>query len=166
MSSSSYLCMLLDNSIHASYPTLYIISYNFLTLFQHQFASLMPLIECCSCPLLPLSQCQIMFLFMALRFSRDLNLTKSRLNPLTLFCSSIFLPWLPFCCFWKNFLLWLLWFRTPVFYPSPWALPLIFILVEPPSLPESKCWQALGSVVDNVLFSVLSFSHISSLYMA
>lgn len=79
------LCILLDNSIHASYPTLYVTSYNFLTLFQYQFASLMPLIEYCSCPLLPLSQCQIIFLFMALRLSTDLNLTQSQKSDLSLY---------------------------------------------------------------------------------
>ena len=40
-------------------------------------------------------------------------------NPLTLFCSSIFLPWLPFFCFWKKFPLQLLWQHTPAFHPPP-----------------------------------------------
>lgn len=71
----------LDN-IHASYPV-YIISCNFLTPFQYQLASLIPLVASYSSAFLLLSQFRIIYLFMALRFSKDLDLKYTEGNSLS-----------------------------------------------------------------------------------
>lgn len=72
----------LDNT-NASYHTLYMISCNFLTPFQYQLASLIPLVASYSSALLLLSQFRIIYLFMARRFSKDLDLKCIKGNSLS-----------------------------------------------------------------------------------
>lgn len=109
-----------------------------MTLFQYQLDTFIFLVASCSFALLLLSQFKIIYFFMALRFRRDLDLKYTKVNSLSYSISKQhFNPMgVYFFHFWNNFFCWLPWHHN------------------------------VGWVLDDIFFCILSFSHISSLYMA